>query len=144
MVLVDMSVWSTSLRRAPKSLNQAQEKSRLELIALIQSNRAQLLGTVRQELLSGIRELAQYERLAQYLREFGDVPLAIEDYEQAGAMHNICRSEGISGSSADFLICAVSIRRNWPVLTLDHDFARYASCIPLRHYSGGELQGTIH
>ena len=42
-------------------------------------------------------------------------------------MNNQCRSRGIAGSAADFLICAAAHRRGWAILTIDRDFQNYAS-----------------
>ena len=54
-----------------------------------------------------------------------------DTYEEAARIHNECRSAGIAGSAVDFLICAVALRRNWEVFTLDKDFERYARKVPL-------------
>ncbi|HEY0758884.1 MAG TPA: PIN domain-containing protein [Acidisarcina sp.] len=135
-VLVDTSVWSVAFRRAGSPLDIPQGRARLELEKLLLNGRAQLLGVVRQELLSGIRERARYDRLLKLFRPFPDVPLQQEDYERAASMHNLCRAHGIAGSSADFLICAASARRHWPILTIDRDFTRYATCLPIVYYSG--------
>ena len=83
-------------------------------------------------MLSGIRSRSQYERLRQDLRAFDDPRLTIDDYEEAALASNDCRAAGVTGSSVDFLICAVALRRNWPVFTMDKDFARYARHLPLR------------
>jgi predicted nucleic acid-binding protein len=135
MVLVDTTVWSMAFRRKPHNLNLEQEKTRMVLASLIEANHAQLLGAVRQEMLSGLRERPQYERVRELLRAFRDVPLEREDYEEAGAVSNACRSKGIAGNSVDFLICSVSIRRNWPIFTLDRDFGGYASYLPIQIHS---------
>jgi hypothetical protein len=58
-VLVDMSVWSLVLRRkGPK--NNAHAK---ELEKLIVESEAQIIGPIRQEILSGIREQKQFDKL---------------------------------------------------------------------------------
>lgn len=101
----------------------------------IHANAAQLLGVVRQELLSGVRAPSQFDYLRLLLRSFEDVPVHREDYEEAAEIHNICRSKGIAGNSVDFLICAVSLRNGWPILTLDQDFANYAVCVPIPIYA---------
>ncbi len=131
-VLVDTSVWSRALRSRSRSLRAEEELVRDELAELIREGRAQMIGPVRQEALSGIRSRSQYERLRQDLRAFEDPRLGVEDYEQAALASNHCRAAGVSGSAVDFLICAVALRRNWPVFTMDKDFARYARHLPLR------------
>jgi len=99
---------------------------------LIQDQRALLIGPVRQELLSGIREPSQFQRLRQKLRAFPDEPLFTEDFEYAAELSNQCRSRGIIGSTVDLLICAVALARGCQILTTDADFLGYAKAIPIQ------------
>jgi predicted nucleic acid-binding protein len=132
MILFDTTVWSLALRRRPEDLRPAEIGMCKALEEAALGGRAQLLGMVRLEVLSGIRDVAQYERLRRYLAAFDDIPLSSTDYEEAAAMSNTCRAAGIAGSSADFLICAVAVRRDWDIFTADRDFARYSKHLPLR------------
>ena len=125
LVLVDTSVWSLVLRRKTGDLNAKEEALTQSLAELIRDGRAQLMGLVRQELLSGIREEDRFGKLRDYLRAFDDPRLELADYEEAAQMHNRCRSRGIAGSSIDFLICAVADRREWQIFTTGRDFERY-------------------
>jgi len=134
-VLVDTPVWSLALRRRPEHLSESQQGLVNVLAELIREGRAQMLGPVRQELLSGIREETQYKRIREYLRAFREPSLEAEDYEDAARMSNRCRSGGTAGSSVDFLICAAAHRRGWAILTTDRDFQNYASVLPLRLHS---------
>src|SRR5262245_36162992 len=95
------------------------------LAGLIQDGRALLLGAVRQELLSGVRSHDQFDSLRERLRAFPDIELEMADYEEAAAFSNKCRTGGVQGSSIDFLICAVAVRRQAQVLTTDKDFEHY-------------------
>jgi predicted nucleic acid-binding protein len=101
---------------------------------LIRDNRARVIGPIRQELLSSIREPAQYARLRNYFRSFPDESLDTTDYEQAAQCSNQCRTRGITGSPVDFLICAVALARKWQILTTDADFKTYAKAIPIKMY----------
>jgi predicted nucleic acid-binding protein len=101
---------------------------------VIRDGRAQLVGVVRQELLSGIREEERFRKLRDYLRAFDDPPLETGDHEQAAQMHNRCRARGIAGSAFDFLICAMASRRNWQIFTTDQDFERYRRVLGLKMY----------
>jgi predicted nucleic acid-binding protein len=92
---------------------------------------AAIIGPVRQELLSGIRDPAQFSRLRDRLAALSDTPINSEDYIAAAEHSNTCRRHGLQGSSIDFLICAVAIRYHWPVLTTDTDFVGYAQHLPL-------------
>lgn len=132
IVLVDTCVWSLALRRLKTDLNPRQQQVLKALQEMIGEGRARLLGVVRQELLSGIRHKAQFDRVAEALRSFEDVELSVADYEQAAAADNHCRSAGLAGSTTDFLICATAIRRDWGIFTTDQDFARYARVQPLK------------
>ncbi len=135
MVLVDTPVWSLALRRRPEHLSNQEQQLTQALAELIREGRVQILGPVRQELLSGIREEAQFRKLRDYLRAFPEHPLEALDYEEAAHMNNRCRTRGIAGSAVDYLICAAAHRRRWSILTTDRDFQNYASVLPLRLHS---------
>ena len=131
-VLVDTSVWSQALRRQKQEIvpnTSLQVVQRLE--SLIEDGRVAMLGPIRQELLSGIKTQAQFESLRQILSAFPDEKLDAEDYEMAANSFNACRQLGIQGSTTDFLICAVSWAKKWPIFSLDKDFERYQKCLPL-------------
>lgn len=132
MVLVDTPIWSLALRRGEADLSGRQRAVRGALEELIAEGRAVLLGVIRQEILSGIREEVQYHRLRKSLRAFPDVNLTVEDFEEAARIHNICRSRGVAGGAVDFLICAAALRRNWPIFTLDQDFLQYNQHVPIK------------
>lgn len=134
MVLVDTPVWSLALRRKAGDLNAREQALTRALAELVREGRAQIMGVVRQELLSGIREAEKFHRLRDYLRAFDDPAMAVGDYEQAAEMHNRCRSRGIAGSAIDFLICAVAQRRDWQVFTTDTDFEHYHTALSLKLY----------
>jgi predicted nucleic acid-binding protein len=131
-LLIDTSIWSLGFRRDEETLSRDQKLMKAELMELIREGRARMIGPVRQELLSGIREEAQYIRIRGVLRAFEDESLVIEDYELAARFSNQCRTGGISGSGVDFLICAVAHLRYWEVFTSDLDFPTYARRIPIR------------
>jgi len=131
-VLVDTPVWSLALRRKQVDLS-AREKAITEALAeLIRDGRAQLMGAIRQELLSGIREEERFSRLRDYLRAFDEPRLEVSDYEEAAQMHNRCRGKGIAKSAIDLLICSVAYRRNWQIFTTDRDFGRYVSVLAVK------------
>jgi len=132
MVLVDTPVWSLALRRKRADLS-ARERALTETLAeVIREGRAQLIGVIRQELLSGIREPERFEKLRGYLRAFDEPRLEADDYETAAQMHNRCRARGVAGSAVDFLICAAAARREWPVFTSDRDFERYGRVLGVK------------
>jgi hypothetical protein len=126
-VLVDTSIWSIALRRAAGSASAEAE----ELRNLIKDYRVQMIGPIRQEILSGIRNESQFRRLQGYLASFPDVPILTEDYVAAARFFNLCRSKGIQGSNTDFLICAVSVRNKSHIYTTDRDFTLFSEHIPI-------------
>lgn len=131
-VLVDTSVWSLALRRDAGKLRAFEHAIRRDLADLTVDIRARIVGPIRQELLSGVRNSAQFRALRDRLREFQDEPVAVEDWEAAAESNNLCRAAGIPGSAVDFLLCAVAIRRNWEIFTTDDDFQHYARVLPVR------------
>jgi predicted nucleic acid-binding protein len=134
LVLVDTPIWSLALRRTSTNLSQCEQRLTTALQELIRDGRAQLLGPVRQELLSGIRQEPSFRKLRDQLRAFDEPHIELADYEEAAQINNQCRSQGIAGSAIDFLICAAASRRAWQIFTTDQDFTRYASVIPLKLY----------
>jgi len=138
MVLVDTSVWSLALRRRQTDLNAGEQVLRESLRELVREGRAQIVGPIRQELLSGIHEETSFRRLRDYLRAFDDPQLHVEDYEEAARMNNACRAWGIAGSPVDFLVCAVAYLRNWQVFTTDRDFTSYSKTLSLNLYRAGD------
>jgi predicted nucleic acid-binding protein len=126
-IIVDTSVWSLALRRRRAPVSPHVQ----ELAELISEGRAAMLGPVRQELLSGLSAAEQYEKLRAHLREFPDLTLEPEDYEEAASYFNVCRTKGIQGSNTDFLICAAATRRRLGVLTADGDFSSFAKVLPI-------------
>ena len=130
-VIVDTSVWSLALRR--RSGGESAE-SRI-LRALVLDRKVQMLGPIRQEILSGLRSAAHFRALRDRLASFPDLPLTTEDYVKAAEFFNACRSKGIQGSNTDFLLCSVSSRTEMPIFTTDKDFSVYAAHLPIRLYS---------
>ena len=126
-ILVDTSVWSQALRRHAQAATPIVD----ELRALIDDGRVAIIGPIRQELLSGIRNRTSFERLRDHLRSFEDEVLTIEDFERAAEHFNACRARGVQGSNTDFLICAAAERRGLPIFTIDTDFVRFARLLPI-------------
>jgi predicted nucleic acid-binding protein len=127
-VLVDTCEWSMALRRG--KAKGGPEVS--ELMELVRELRVQLIGPVRQEILSGIKSLAQFVKLRDHLGPFPDLELMTLDFESAAEFHNLCRGKGIQGSNTDFLICAVAVRRQMPIFTTDSDFTLFQQCLPIK------------
>lgn len=140
MVLVDTPIWSLSLRRRTIDLSPSERRLTQALYRLIQRHEVQLLGVTRLEVLSGLRDDSQFQRIRAHLRGFPNVESDIDDYEQAARISNLCRRRGVADSSVDVLLCAVSLHRGWEIFTTDRDFIHYAQIVPLKLYEvGGDL-----
>lgn len=131
-VLVDTSIWSLALRRKTKDLSATERSVVVELTALVDEGRARIIGLVRQELLSGIKSSAQYEKLRVTLRSFPDEPIDTADYEAAAKAGDECRSKGVAVSVIDILLCAIALSRGWSLFTTDPDFKNYAKVLPIQ------------
>ena len=129
-IIVDTCIWSQAFRRnAPRENRNVQE-----LKELIKEIRVQMIGPVRQELLSGIKSKKQFDLLSDHLAAFPDLEIETEDYELAAEYYNKARKNGIQGSNTDFLICALSSRRKMPIFTIDKDFNHFKTFLPLEFH----------
>ncbi len=133
-VLADTPVWSAAFRRTAGQASAL----RTELEWLVAHGAVTIVGPIRQELLSGIREKVQYEQVRGALRNFPDLTLETADYETAAEYFNICRGKGVQGSLTDFLICAVAARRQLEIFTTDGDFQHYRKHLPIALYAGAQ------
>ena len=132
-VLVDTSVWSLALRRGIQSTSAAAQ----ELRNLIADGRVEMIGPIRQEILSGIREESQFKELEMRLSAFPDHPITTEDYVMAARFFNLCRRKGIQGPNTDFLICAVAARNGLAIFTTDEDFIFFSKHLPIVFHKVG-------
>jgi predicted nucleic acid-binding protein len=128
-VLVDTPIWSLALRRKKRADHAT---IATELASLVEDGRVVLIGPIRQELLSGIKEEIQFDRLREHLRAFPDAAIVPHDYEEAASFYNRCRAKGLQGSNTDFLICAIAVRYDLSIFTTDRDFTHFANVLPIR------------
>ncbi len=129
-VLVDTCIWSLALRRGQQKDNPLVQ----EFISLIKDVRVQLIGPIRQEILSGIKAKQQFDKLKNYLSAFPDLSIETNDYEIAAEFYNMCRKTGIQGSNTDFLICAISANHDLPIFSVDKDFEQFEKKLPIKLY----------
>jgi predicted nucleic acid-binding protein len=119
-VLVDSCAWSLLLRRKTSAtLNNDEQFTLSSLTEAIRDGRVAIIGPVRQEVLSGIRDSAQFEKLRNSLELFPDEHLEATDYEEAARLFNLCQDRGVQCGPTDILICAVAIRKQFGILTYD-------------------------
>ena len=124
-VLVDTSVWSLMLRRDPVSLSVIERNIVRDLQDIVDDGRAQILGPIRQELLSGVKSDRQFAVLKQKLSVFDDAELTTRDYENAAMAANRCTRAGVATGSIDVLICATALDRQWQVFSSDKGFLQF-------------------
>lgn len=91
-------------------------------------------GIVIQELLSGIKEPSQAEKIMGIMEGY-PILLATQDHHmEAANISNVCRKAGVSAATVDCLIAAQCIMENGILLTLDDDFSLMARHCTLRLY----------
>jgi predicted nucleic acid-binding protein len=129
-VLVDTSVWSLALRKKIHTPIEALYVSRLTEV--IRDLHLVMIGTIRQEILSGLSDERKYEELRQKLSIFPDHAISTHEYELAAKFHNECRRHGIQGSHTDSLICSVAQSNRFRILTLDNDFFQYKEYVGIQ------------
>lgn len=130
-VLIDTNVWSAFLRRK----NPADDVLRKNLFELVESSRACIIGPIRQEVLSGIREVEKFQRLREYLEGFEDEEVTTEDYVEAARIRNLCSANGIATCSIDMTMVAFVINRKYQIYTRDNDFVdNYKKIVSLEIY----------
>jgi predicted nucleic acid-binding protein len=133
-LLVDTCIWSLALRRRESSpLNPLEQQAVAELREAIQDRRVAMVGPIRQEILSGIRDPAQFARIEALLDPFRDQLIVSSDYIDAARLFNVCRAHGVECGPVDTLLLAVAIRLRLQVLTRDKGLAR---CVELLKAEG--------
>lgn len=132
-MIVDTCVWSLALRHCNKS----EHGVIAEFKSLILDFRVQMIGPIRQEILSGIKHEIQFQKLKTHLLGFNDLPLNEDDYIVAAQFYNLCRSKGVQGSNTNFLICAVAVNYNLGIFTTDLDFQHYSKHLPITLHTFG-------
>ena len=124
---MDTCVWTRFLRRNRPT----HDPISAEVAKLVRADAIQMLGSIRQELLSGAQPQERFDQLKEYLRFYANLPLDEEDDESAAGFYNLCRSKGVQGTSTDLLICAVAVRHRMRIFTTDTDFDGFAKHLPI-------------
>jgi predicted nucleic acid-binding protein len=132
VILLDTSVVSAALRRRKRGEREEAAATRLgELLS--GDDIVALPGIVLQELLSGVTQAGQHERLLKAVRQSFPVALATEgDHLKAVDLVNHALRKGRALSTVDALIAAQAINRRAALFTTDADFAALAGFSSLR------------
>jgi len=126
-VIVDTCVWSYALRK-----DSSKDETIINtLVKLIKEVRVQLIGPIRQDILSGVKSEKRFLELKEYFSAFSDLPLETNDYEKAAEFFNVCRKNGIQGSNTDFLLCAAAVNHDLKIFTIDKDFSYFQKYLPI-------------
>jgi predicted nucleic acid-binding protein len=130
-VIIDTPVRSLAFRKKGSNENNAIINN---LIYLIRNEQIKIIGSIRQEVLSGISNKNKFYEIKNKMIVFTDHIIQTSEYEFAAECSNECRRNGIQGSHTDFLICAVSIKNDWEIFTEDKDFFEYEKYLPIKIY----------
>ena len=134
MIVVDTSVWSLAFRR--HSWPNGIMPGVVKLLQKLTKEKQQVVvpGIVLQELLSGVKDPAQGERIKELMEGYPLILATKEQYIEASNISNVCRKAGVSAATIDCLIAAQCIMHNGVLLTLDDDIKRISGCCGIRLY----------
>ena len=104
-----------------------------QLTEAIRDRRAAIIGPIRQEILSGIRNRAQFARTEETLDPYRDEEITGADYIEAARLNNRCQDHGVQCGPGDILLCAVAVRKQYGILTSDQGLSR---CIDVLRSEG--------
>jgi predicted nucleic acid-binding protein len=132
VIVLDTSVLSLVLRRRRRGA--AEEAVAARVTALLGSEEAVAIpGVVLQEVLSGIAEPKQAERILAATRASFPVLLATEgDHLKAADLTNMAARGGLALSTVDALIAAQAFNRRAALFTTDADFGCLVGLAGLR------------
>ena len=129
-VLIDTNIWSTYLRR-----NTPEDRIlRNNVELLVKEGRVAFIGPIRQEVLTGIKNVKKFDILKEHLSAFIDDVIYTHEYEAAAKICNDCMSKGIAISAIDAIIAAVIHEKDWEIYTRDKDFDRYSKVVKFDKY----------
>lgn len=114
-IIVDTSAWIDFFR------NQSGEISDM-VAALIEQDRAVLVGPVLSELLQGLKSRREADTLNELFSILPYLETTRDDWENAGDLLRRMRSNGITIPLSDAVIASVAKKHGHAILTLDKHF----------------------
>jgi predicted nucleic acid-binding protein len=123
-LLVDTSIWSLALRRQPSAVVH-QEAVMLKSF-IEEGEDIFILGIILQEVLQGIRNQKDFNRLKEYFAVFPIIELEREDYVRAAELKNHLMKYGKQAATIDVLIASAAITHGCTLFTADQDFTYIA------------------
>jgi predicted nucleic acid-binding protein len=128
VILVDTSVW-IDFFNGYESVEAAHLR-----ICIADVRPLTIPGLVLTEILIGVRNEAEAERVAGVLTAFDPTPeLDSTDYQKAAELYRVCRRRGLTiRSTIDCLIAQLCLRHGYQLLAKDRDFDSIAEVFPLQ------------
>jgi predicted nucleic acid-binding protein len=115
VVVIDTSVWVDFLRGG-----RSREATAVE--ELVRSARAVTCGIVLAELLAGVKNAEQRERLSEALAGLDYVEMREQTWKRAGDLAAGLRSKGRTLPMSDLIVAAVALEHDLSVFTGDNHF----------------------
>ena len=141
MIIVDTSVWSLALRRSKAGIPVHPVVALLKEF-IEQEAEICVPGIVLQEVLSGVRHQAQFDRLRAALHPFR-VEAASEDiHVRAAEVFNACQAAGVAATAIDCLIAATAERSQARILAVDGDYQHMAAVVPIELVEWAPKRGS--
>jgi predicted nucleic acid-binding protein len=134
VILLDTSVLSAVLRRRKRGPDEEALVARVSAL-LDADDPVAVPGIVFQEVLSGIGDPKQADRVLTAIRDSFPVLLATEgDHLKAADLVTLAARHGLALSTPDALIAAQAFNRRAHLFTTDGDFPRLAALGGVRVY----------
>lgn len=124
--LLDTNILFSAFRRAPEVLSATEMAITKRLSSMLVQGEAGVIGPIRQEVLTGIRHVSQFDRLRYLLDGIKTIDLELQDFDEAARLTNVLLTKGITVSPTDSLLAAAALRRSLSVYTLDADFQHFS------------------
>jgi len=114
-VVVDTSVWVGFLRGG-------RDRDAAAVEELVRSARAVTCGIVRAELLAGVKDAAQRDRLQEALAGLDYVEMREQTWKRVGELAAGLRGKGRTLPMSDLIAAALAIEHDLSVFTIDNHF----------------------
>lgn len=125
MILVDTSVWIDFFANRPKPHVDTLRQR------ILNNDELAICGIVLTEVLQGIREDKEHQRVKEYMSYLTLLPLNNETFLHAAQIYRTLRKQGITiRKTNDCLIAAVALENNCALLHNDSDFRLIAKAYP--------------
>ncbi|MEW6203247.1 MAG: PIN domain-containing protein [bacterium] len=124
-VLLDTSVWIQYFQESRGFEGDIVER-------LIKEGLVCATGIVVTELLSGVKNISEKEKLTELLRSVPFLPVGYQIWWDAGEYRYAMKRKGFNASLPDVVISAVAIHYDVELFSLDRYFLEIAKFIPLK------------